>query len=259
MARVTPYAYLPGTTIIHRAHALGKLVGLLLVSLAPFSFGAGGLAAAAGATAVAAALARIPPRRLFAGSLPLVVATLFVVALRAVVFRPLDAPETLVAIDGAGLGEGLRFALGLVVAFAAGAVLFGTTTSAELREAVSRAEEWVAAPLARLLRALPGEPCRRLASRLERSRLALVFALTLGFLPRVFEVWEAATEARAARLGKTGPLGVAAVTPLAIERLMEMAAETARAMEARGATLDRPYPERAAKMRASSGAAVTDE
>ncbi len=259
MARVTPYAYIPASTPLHRAHALWKLVGLLLLSLAPFAFGALGLVAAVAATVAAAAVARIPPRRLFAGSLPLIVATLFVVVLRAVVLAPGDSPARLVVIDAAGLREGLRFALGLLAAFAGGAVLFATTTSAELREAVSRAEEWITAPLARALRRLPWAPCRRAASRLERSNLALVFALTLGFLPRVFEVWEAAAEARAARLGRKGPLGIAAVTPLAIERLMEMAVETARAMEARGATLGRSYPEREAKMRASSGAAATEE
>ncbi len=70
-----------------------------------------------------------------------------------------------------------------------------------------------------------------------RVLILSVIALTLGFLPRVFEVWEAAEDARAARCGRKGLRGTAATLPLVIERLMEMAAETARAMEGRGATL----------------------
>ena len=237
MARVTPYAYRGASTPIHRMNAGWKLLALLAVSLASFSLGKAGLLAALSTVAIAAAVARIGPRRLFAGSLPLMVTTLFVLGLRSFALSRSSGGGMAMTLDLRGLEEGSVFALGVLVAFAGGAVLFGTTTSAQLREAVGRAEEAVTAPLARLLMRLPWSPCRRAARGLERTTLSLVFSLTLGFLPRVFEVWEAATEARAARCGKRGPLGVAAVVPLVIERLMEVAAETARAMEARGAML----------------------
>lgn len=237
MARVTPYAYSCGSTPIHRAAAGVKLTALLALSLASFSLGATGLISAASVVVAAAAVARISPRRLFAGSLPLLVTTLMVIALRTVVVVPGGSAS--LAVDYDGLREGLVFGLSVLVAFAGGAVLFTTTTSAQLRDAVARAEEAITSPLARFLKSQSSPRCRRAAARLERTSFALVFALTLGFLPRVFEAWEAAVDARTARCGKMGPVGIAAIVPLVIERLMETAVETARAMEARGATLGR--------------------
>lgn len=237
MARLTPYAYRSGTTLIHRAGAGWKLLALLTLSVVAFAFGLPGLLGSAATIAAAAAAARLSPRRLLAGVGPLLLVTLFVVALRAIVIMPPGGAW--LAIDFRGLREGLFFALSVLIAFAGGSILFATTTTAELRGAVAAAEEAVAAPILRMLRKSRLPWGRNAAAALERSTLSLVIALTLGFLPRVFEIWEAAEEARAARCGKKGLRGTAAMLPLVIERLMEMAAETARAMEGRGATLGR--------------------
>lgn len=240
MARLTPYAYRSGTTLLHRTGAGWKLLTLLALSVASFAFGLPGLLCSAASIVAAAAAARLSPRRLLAGIGPLLFVTLFVVALRALV---LPSDGAWLAIDYMGLREGIFFALSVLIAFSGGSILFATTTTAELREAVATAEEAVTTPLVRALRKSRRAWCRNAAAALERSTLSLVIALTLGFLPRVFEIWEAAEEARAARCGKKGLRGTAAMLPLVIERLMEMAAETARAMEGRGATLGREKTE----------------
>jgi biotin transport system permease protein len=59
----------------------------------------------------------------------------------------------------------------------------------------------------------------------------------LGFLPRFFEVWEAANLAFEARAGKRGLRRLVILAPLVIERMMEAAAETADALDSRGLSL----------------------
>jgi energy-coupling factor transporter transmembrane protein EcfT len=224
VAQMTAYAYRPGNGPLHRAAPGLKLAALCGLSLASFFAGLPGLAVSGAAVLAAAIAGRLPLASLLAGSRPLVLGTLLVVALRAVAvdLRPLSA-----GIDPEGLREGLVFAAGILVSFAAGSVLFATTTTAELRFALARAEGRTVLALRALLP-------RRLAERIVPTDLSLTLALALAFIPRVFEVWEAAEDAHKARCGPTGVRGLFAVLPLAAERLIEAAAETAHAMESRG-------------------------
>jgi biotin transport system permease protein len=75
------------------------------------------------------------------------------------------------------------------------------------------------------------------ASRLERPKLSFAIPLMLGFLPRFFEIWEAAHTAYAARSGKKGVRATLTIVSLVTGRMLETAAETAEAMESRGASL----------------------
>jgi biotin transport system permease protein len=59
----------------------------------------------------------------------------------------------------------------------------------------------------------------------------------LGFLPRFFAVWESAELAYRARCGKRGLPRLIALVPLAMERMIISAGETAAALEARGCLL----------------------
>jgi biotin transport system permease protein len=59
----------------------------------------------------------------------------------------------------------------------------------------------------------------------------------LGFIPRFFAVWEEAGCAWKARGGKNGPARILFLVPLAVEKMMEKASETAEALEARGFSL----------------------
>ncbi|MDR2110671.1 MAG: energy-coupling factor transporter transmembrane protein EcfT [Spirochaetaceae bacterium] len=56
----------------------------------------------------------------------------------------------------------------------------------------------------------------------------------LGFLPRFFEIWETVNLAYQARGGKGGIPRILILLPLVTERMMEIAAETAGALESRG-------------------------
>ncbi len=236
MARVTPYAYVASGSPVHALGAGPKLASLFVFSFIALSGGAAGLSASAAFVFLGAAFARLRPMRLLAGSSALVWTTLAVVALRALDVSAFarSGGDLARIIDREGLGEGLLFSGGVLVAFAAGSLLFATTTMTELRGAVARGQRAVTEPLARLLRAPGFLALRRAARTIENFDLSLVIALTLGFMPRVFDAWEAAADARKARCGSTGVFGTAAMIPLVAERLMDLAAETATALEARG-------------------------
>jgi biotin transport system permease protein len=66
------------------------------------------------------------------------------------------------------------------------------------------------------------------------SRFSLGLSLMLGFLPRFFEIWEDSDVAYRARAGKKGITSLVLLIPLVTERMIEMAAETAAALESRG-------------------------
>lgn len=225
MAEVTPYSYRPSGGPLHRADAGLKLASLCALSFASFLAGIPGLVAAGALVLAAAGIGGIPAAALLAGSRSLAAATGLVVALRAIVPDP-EAAFPL-GVDAAGLAEGLRFAAGVFISFAAGSVLFATTTTAELRFALSRAERRVKRTLRFILP-------RGAAKKMDGIDLSLSVALALAFMPRVFSVWEAAEDAHKARCGPKGIRALLTVIPLAAERLVEAAAETAHAMESRG-------------------------
>jgi biotin transport system permease protein len=59
----------------------------------------------------------------------------------------------------------------------------------------------------------------------------------LGFIPRFFAEWDALQSAHEARAGKKNISEMSRLIPLAVNRMIETAAETATALEARGALL----------------------
>jgi energy-coupling factor transporter transmembrane protein EcfT len=59
----------------------------------------------------------------------------------------------------------------------------------------------------------------------------------LGFMKRFFEIWEDLNLAWESRRGKRNLKRLLVLGPLAIERMMVKAAETAEAMETRGADI----------------------
>jgi energy-coupling factor transporter transmembrane protein EcfT len=107
----------------------------------------------------------------------------------------------------------------------------------EFRESLARAERLLGYPLIGLLKPLRQDWACRLRYRLERPRLSLGIALLLGFLPQFFEIWETASRAYTVRAGKKGISRIIALVPVVTEGMMERAAETARALEARGLSL----------------------
>jgi biotin transport system permease protein len=215
---LSPYAYRRGNSALHRLPGGLKLLLLLLLSGAVFFFGPPAQVLGALFIIAASLTAGIRPWELLWGVKPLLYLALLALILRSVSFRP-------PFFDPGGFREALFLSLGILVSFAAGALLFSVTTMTELKDSLSRIETAI---------------CRGIffAPRGKRySRFSLGISLMLGFLPRFFEVWEAADLAYRARAGKKGLSRFILLLPLVTERMIELAAETAGAMESRGILL----------------------
>jgi biotin transport system permease protein len=181
-----------------------KLLGLLALSAGAF-YSVYGLAAAAALILAGALTAGIRPRELLRGSKNILFLAAFITLVRTIRF---GGPGLRIAPEG--LAGGLHQGLCFITSFSAGALLFSVTTMQELRDSLERR--------------IPG-------------RFALGLSLMLGFLPRFFEIWENAGLAFEARMGKRGLRRLIILVPLVIERMMEMAGETAEALESRGLSL----------------------
>jgi biotin transport system permease protein len=177
--------------------------------------------------------AGIKPWELLTGSRPLLV---MLGALTA--FRSLRLPPSL---DAGGLAESLYFSGTILISFSACSLLFMVTTMTEIRCSLEKGEFFCR----RLFYGLFHRFSRRSSIKSgktgpganTRGRLSLAIALMLGFLPRFFALWEEAELACRARGSSWGLRHMTAILPLVTERMMEMAAETAEALEARGLEL----------------------
>jgi biotin transport system permease protein len=203
---VSPYAYRSGNSPLHRCPAPVKLAGILALSVFSFS-SIPGLVIAALIITGAAIVAGGRPWELVRGSRPLLILIFFIIVMRTFVFDG-SGPSlwgwALPGISVAGFWGGIRQGLAIMVSFAAGALLFTVTTMGELRRGLGK------------------------------NRLSLGISLMLGFLPRFFEIWETANLACEARSCKKGFRRLIIILPLVIERMMQIAGETAEALEARG-------------------------
>ncbi|MDR2397518.1 MAG: energy-coupling factor transporter transmembrane protein EcfT [Spirochaetaceae bacterium] len=236
----SPYAYRPGTTALHRLPAGLKLLGLLGISLGAFA--GPGLLLAAGLLVAGALGAGIPPWQLLRGIKPLVILMGLVMVLRALVFD--FSQSWLPVFSVPGFWAALRFGGGIMVSFAAGALLFSVTTMTELRESLGRGEIRIRMGwydfIEKIEKIKNNNTITRKPSRTvsRNSPVSLGISLLLAFLPRFFEVWGDAETAYRARAGKRGIVALAHLIPLVTERMISMAVETAYAMETRGASLE---------------------
>ena len=213
-SKATPWSYRKGASLLHRLPAGLKLIFLLLYSLAVF-FPGPTLVSFALICVIAFSLiflsfiSRIGPISLLRGSAPLfyiVLGTFFIQGIR---FSP-------PGFNLEGIGESIIYCGRLGVVFAAGTLFFAVTTTGEIKKSLSHLES---------------------ALHLEHLKLGLSISLMLGFLPRFFELWEDVNLAWKSRGGKKNLSCLASLVPLAVERIMIKAAETAAAMEARGVLL----------------------
>jgi biotin transport system permease protein len=200
MKQSVPWSYRPGNSPLHRAPAAVKLLGLFIITTAGLVFPFSGAAAGAVLILLGAAAARVKPWELLRGSKSLFIMILAVVLLRAVKLPP--------AIDMAGLAAALNFGLTLIVSFSAGSLVFSVTTMPEFKTGL--------------------EPVLG-------ARFSLALSLMLMFMPRFFEAWEESQNAWKARGGKPGPRSLFTLLPLVASRMIELAGETAIALESRGA------------------------
>ena len=215
LASRIPFAYRPGESVLHRAPAGLKFICVIVLSAACFVW-VYALAASIVLLLAASALARIPPWHLLKGSRLLALLSLFIVLMKT--FFPLT-PEIL---HPAGLVQGLLIAMRIFVPYAAAALLFAVTTMRQLRHSLAAAE----LSLKKLF-----------APRGKQQGTAffsLGICLMLGFIPRFFDLWEASNLACDARSCKRGLRRLFLLIPLVTERMMESAADTALALQARG-------------------------
>jgi biotin transport system permease protein len=233
-ARRPPFSYQSGNTPLHRFPAGAKLAALFVLSITAFG-SMPGLLFSALCCAVSSRAAGIKVRELLRGSRPLVFLAAFVLVFKTVDLRSSGialAGMRIPFVSGAGFLAGLLSGLRLMVSFAAGSLLFAVTTLRELRLALGAAEQAVINRCKR-----PGSAAGPLPSPPRRySRVSLGISLTLGFIPRFFELWETVNRAWDARSGGRGIRRLITLIPLVCERMMETAAHTAEALEARGFT-----------------------
>jgi biotin transport system permease protein len=189
---------------------------------------------AAGVLLLGAGSAKIPPWNLFRGIKPLMFMIGLVIILRS--FRFNLPRSVLPALDLPGLWAGISFGGGMMLSFSSGALLFSVTTMTELKDSLGRAETLIRTGWYGFIKKTTGKQTR--ISR--NSPVSLGISLMLNFLPRFFEVWEAAETAYQARAGKKGIPALILLIPLVTERMITLAVETAWAMESRGASLEGP-------------------
>ena len=206
---VTPWAYRKGSSLLHRLPAGLKLVFLLLLSMAAFFPNLVVLASIALFLILLSFVAGLGPRELLQGSGPLFFIVLAVLFFQGIEFTPFR-------INFEGLGEGVIFCLRIGVAFSAGSLLFAVTTTDEIRKSLTRLEA---------------------ALHLKKLKLGLSLSLMLCFLSKFFQIWEDINLAWKSRGGKRNLSRLVVLVPLAFEKMMIKAAETASALESRGGEL----------------------
>ncbi|MDR2793783.1 MAG: energy-coupling factor transporter transmembrane protein EcfT [Treponema sp.] len=210
MAELTPYAYKAGNSFLHRLPAGLKLLCLLVISGAAFVFFPFGLIFSFFFVCAASFSAKIPVRYLYRGSGFILLMAMTMIVFRSISWEPLGFSYT-------GFREGLGFALGLLAAFAGCALFFSVTSMPELKESLDSLRPPIPA-LARLI-----------------SYFTLGMTLMLGFMPRFFEIWADAETAYKARAGRNGVNKLIFLMGVTLERMIQLAIETAAALEMRGA------------------------
>lgn len=240
------FAYRGGAGILRRVPAGLKLLGMIALSVFAFSSLAG-LVVSAALLLAGAFFSRIPPWFLLKGSRPLTVLSLCVILFKT--FQPgagITTPEIIVMgvyipdlyipnVSAGGFVEGIVAGLRLLASFAAASLLFATTTMRELRRSLTVVEQKAAGVFCVNRRQKQVNKAIRQAP--PSGRVSLAICLMLGFLPRFFEVWEDMNLACEARSCRRGLRRLIIIIPLAAERMMEAAADTALALEARGMSL----------------------
>jgi biotin transport system permease protein len=203
-----PYSYRPGKSVLHRLGAGWKLLALFLISTAAFALGLPFLPPGTALVIAGSLAAGLRPRELLRGIKPLLLMALLATLCRSLAVEAGAEPPAF--FNRRGFAEGLVFGWSVALAFCASSLFFSTTTMTAIKDSLDK---------------------------LHLRRLSLGLSLMLGFLPRFFAVWESAKLAYRARCGKPGLPQLIALVPLALERMLLSAGETATALEARGCLL----------------------
>ena len=213
-AKPTPWSYRKGNTLLHRLPAGLKLTFLLFLSLFAFFPNLYVLGLIAIVLVLLSFVAGIGPLGLLRGSGPLLFFILAVFLFQSVELFPQGFRQGFMPVLRLeGLRNSLIFCARIGTAFAAASLLFSVTTTGEIRKFLTKQETIL---------------------RIKKLRLGLSLSLMLGFLKRFFEIWEDLNLAWKGRGGKKNLTRLKTLIPLAVEKMMLKAAETASALESRG-------------------------
>jgi biotin transport system permease protein len=221
MKGYSPWAYRKGNSLLHRLPGGVKLAALLCLSLGVFFSVLTVFPALVFILILLSLLGGIRPWELLRGSPPLLLFVLFIFLFKAVELNPrftgvtsVTSITSVISVNAEGLTEGLVFGLRIAFSFAAAALFFAVTTVGEIKKSLSRLESLL---------------------HLEGLKISLAVSLMLMFLSRFFETWEDAEAAWKSRGGGKGFRKLRVLVPLAMEKMLRLAAETSAAMESRGA------------------------
>lgn len=188
------FSYRATKSVLNRTPALIKLLFLFAVPVTVLISSVGVCLILIAAIALLAALGRIRPRDFLRDQKPVVFYSLMIVTLDVLSFLLFHKNESIITM------RSLHMILRLLCAMEAASVFFRTTSSFEIREALSFGH--------------PDNP------------VSDMFALFLSFLPQVFETWTELDLAYTARGGKSGPGKVLRLIPLLITMSMKKAGTT---------------------------------
>ncbi|MDR1212325.1 MAG: energy-coupling factor transporter transmembrane protein EcfT [Spirochaetaceae bacterium] len=216
---LSPFSYKNRTSPLHALSPGVKLVFLLAISSAVFILGFAALIPGIPLILALAAIAGVGIAELLRGSRMLFISALLVLALRSLnVSAPYFSAE--------GFIEGLRFALSLLFCFASASLFFSVSSLSGILASLSRAELFIRSFFSRLFRVKETKPAYPF--------LSLAISLMLGFIPRFFSLWNQMETAYTARGGRGGIEKLKRLIPPGTEAMLDAAAETEKALEARG-------------------------
>ncbi|MGX8681489.1 MAG: energy-coupling factor transporter transmembrane component T family protein [Spirochaetales bacterium] len=188
------FSYKATDSFLHRTPALIKLLFLFAVPVTVMLTSIKVCLVLIAAIALIAILGKIRVRDFLRDQKPVVFYSLMIVVLDALAFLLFDKNQSIVTT------RSLHMILRLLCAMEATSVFFRTTSSFEIREAISFGH--------------PNNP------------VSDTFALFLSFLPQVFETWTQLELAYRSRGGKNGPMKVLRLFPLLITMSMKKAGTT---------------------------------
>jgi len=217
--------YVPGDSPLHRLDPAAKIGVVAAFTGALFAVGGfAGLAAIAAIVFAAVAVSRVPVRAVVRGLRAVALIMVLTIVVNALGGRSADPLLRLgpLAVDGAGLRQGVFFAVRIMLLVTGTSLLTLTTSPVRLASGIERA----LAPL-KLLRVPVGD-------------LAMTLTIALRFIPTTAEEAEnimAAQQARGASFDTGGPIARArAYAPVLVPlffQLFRRADALATAMEAR--------------------------
>ena len=213
MKNYSHFEYKKSNSFAHRLPPEIKLIFLLVFSIAAFLTPLKILVFIPLFVLISACLAGINPKHLLNGSIKLLFLLFAIFAFGSIKLKyGINNFQFVFEFDN--YINNAVFCLRIISAFIVSSLFFHICPLREIKKVLSLLESFFG---------------------LKKIHAALSLSIMFNFIPRFFSVWEETGLAWKSRSGKTGLLGIVKILPLVIQNLMYKAAETAEALESRGA------------------------